>query len=196
MHIELAKKNSGDEATTRHIERRLLENRIILVSRPVDDRMAADVFGKLMVLQADDAKKGITVIINSPGGAIDAGFGIYDVLRLITCPVSCLCAGLCASAGVLIYVGANKGKRYATPNSRFLIHQPTAAAYGQVADVEITAKEIIKLRQRAAELIAREVGKKPEQILHDGKRDFWLEAEAAREYGLVDHVVESWSQIK
>ena len=171
------------------IVRRLLETRTVLVCGPVSDDMARDVMAQLLVLDAQSAAKPIRVVINSPGGAVDAGYAIYDVMRFVRSPVHSICAGLAASAATVILLGAPKEHRYSLPNTRFLIHQPSTGIQGQASDVVIGAQEILKLRQKVNELLARETGRAIEKIAEDTRRDYWMSADEAREYGLITTVL-------
>jgi ATP-dependent Clp protease, protease subunit len=188
---EKSKGGKGPEG----LELKLLEARTILVEGPVSDRMYRNVCAKLLFLEHKDPKADLLMIINSPGGSADTGFGIYDAMRFISCPIKTLCAGLCASAAVLIYLGGTKGKRFSLPNSRFLIHQPSTATFGPASDMEITAREILRTRQRYAEVVAQEIGAQADKIIADSNRDFWLDAEESHKYGLVDKVVKSRTEI-
>jgi ATP-dependent Clp protease protease subunit len=178
------------EGLGRRVEERLLKSRTIILSQPIDDQIARKVIAQLIVLESEDPQKEITLVVNSPGGSADSGFAIYDMARFVSPPVRTICSGLCASAAVIIYLAAPKGKRLSLPNSRFLIHQPSTAAYGTASDIAITAKEILALKQRYNEIVAHETGKSREQIDKDANRDFWLSAEEAKAYGLVDRIVE------
>jgi ATP-dependent Clp protease protease subunit len=142
-------------------------------------------------MEQKDSKKPITVIINSPGGSADAGFAIYDMLRFIKPPVTTVVNGLCASAGILIHLAADKKRRFCMPESRFMIHQPSTMGRGTASDLDITAREILKLRDRYNKIIAETTGKPEAQMLEDARRDFWLDAGKALEYGLVHKVVKS-----
>jgi ATP-dependent Clp protease protease subunit len=177
------------------IVRRLLETRTVLVCGPVSDDMARDVMAQLLVLDAQNAEKPIRVVVNSPGGAVDAGYAIYDVMRFVKAPVYSICAGLAASAATVILLGAPKAHRYSLPNTRFLIHQPSTGIQGQASDVVIGAQEILKLRQKVNELLAKECGKPVEKIAEDTRRDYWLSAEEAREYGLITKIVARASEL-
>lgn len=181
--------------TPESIEAKLLEARIILVEGPVNDKMFHNIVGRLYYLEAKDQKANILVVVNSPGGSADSGFGIYDVMRFVACPITTLCAGLCASAAVLIHLGGRKGRRFVLPNSRFLLHQPSTAMYGQASDMEISAKEILRTRKRFAQIVAQDIGATPEKVETDSNRDFWLNAEESIKYGLADKVVASRSEI-
>jgi ATP-dependent Clp protease protease subunit len=171
------------------IVRRLLETRTVLVCGPVSDDMARDVMAQLLVLDGQSHSKPIRVFINSPGGAVDAGFAIYDVMRFMKSPVHSICAGLAASAATVILLGAPKEHRYSLPNTRYLIHQPSTGIQGQASDVAIGAQEILKLRQKVNELLARETGQSIETIAHDTRRDHWMSATEAKTYGLITTIV-------
>ncbi|GMV79317.1 MAG: hypothetical protein AMXMBFR7_05010 [Planctomycetota bacterium] len=185
-------KSKGPEA----LESKLLKARTIFVQGPVSDKMYASVCARLLYLEHDDADKEITVIVNSPGGSADSGFGIYDMMRFISCPIRTICAGLCASAAVLIYLGGEKGQRFCLPHSRFLLHQPSTQSYGQASDMEITAKEILRTRRRYAEIVAECTGRDADKIQDDSNRDFWLDAVQSLEYGLVDKVIKERKEMK
>jgi len=168
---------------------RMLESRSILIAKPVDRTLMESVARALILLEAEDADKPITVYVNSPGGDADSGFAIYDMLRFSRPPIRTICAGLSASAGVPIFLGGDKGQRYSLPNSRFLLHQPSMSMMGQTTDLEITAAEILKIRTKYNEIISAEIGRSVEDITADCDRDFWLSAQEAVEYGLVDRIV-------
>jgi ATP-dependent Clp protease protease subunit len=174
----------------------LLDHRIIMVAKPVDRELMAQITSQLLVLDAKDPKKPITMYINCPGGDADSGFGIYDAMRLISAPVVTVCAGLAASAAIIIFLGGSKGKRYATPNSRFLIHQPSTRAQGAASDLEITANEIVKLREQYNTIIGGETGTTAKQVERGANRDFWLTAQEAVDYGLASGIVETLKGVK
>ena len=180
-----AKGKSGSD----NLANRLLEARTVLVNGPVTDKMFEYVQSRLLVLEHKDPNAEILVIVNSPGGSADTGFGIYNTMKFVSCPIKTLCAGLCASAGVLIFLGGDKGKRYSLPHSRFLLHQPSTQAFGQASDMEITANEILRTRKKYAEVVAQEIGISAEKVVADSNRDFWLAAEDALKYKLVDKIV-------
>lgn len=177
------------------IVRRLLETRTVLVCGPVSDDMARDVMAQLLVLDGQSQSKPIRVFINSPGGAVDAGFAIYDVMRFVKAPVLSVCAGLAASAATVILLGASKERRYSLPNTRYLIHQPSTGIQGQASDVAIGAQEILKLRQKVNELLARETGQSIDTIAHDTRRDHWMSATEAKTYGLITTIVGQASEL-
>ena len=173
----------------------LLDKRIVLVAKPVDRELAAQITAQLLLLEDKDPEAPITVYVNSPGGDADSGFGIYDIMRFVRPPITTICLGLAASAAVTIFLGGSKGRRFSLPHSRFLIHQPSSYAQGQASDIEITANEIIKIRDAYIESIAEATGRSAKKILDDVNRDFWLTAKEAKEYGLVDRIVESAAEL-
>jgi ATP-dependent Clp protease protease subunit len=144
---------------------------------------------RCLVMEQRDPKKPITVLINSPGGSADAGFAIYDLLRFVRPPVITVVNGLCASAGILIHLATEKKRRFCMPESRFMIHQPSTMGRGTASDLDITAREILKMRDRYNKIIAEQCGKSAEAVLEAARRDFWLDAGQALEYGLVNKVV-------
>ena len=173
----------------------LFEQRIILIAKPVDREMAAQITGQLLVMDAKDGKSPITVYVNSPGGDADSGFGIYDVMKFVRAPITTVCLGLAASAAVIIFVGGQKGRRFTLPHSRFLIHQPSTFSQGVASDIEITANEIIKIRDTYNMVLSEETGRPDKQILKDVHRDFWLNAQESVEYGLSNGVVRSIGEL-
>ena len=170
---------------------RLLKERIIFLTGPVFDQVAAVMCAQLLFLESDNPSKDISVYINSPGGVVSAGLAIYDTMQYIRSPVSTLCIGQAASMGSLLLCAGAKGKRYATPNSRIMVHQPSGGAQGQAADIEIQAREILTLRKRLNEIYVRHTGQTLEAIESKLERDSYMSAEEARDYGLVDQVVEN-----
>jgi ATP-dependent Clp protease, protease subunit len=168
---------------------RFLKTRTILISEEITAEVARRVYQGLLLLESEDPEKPITVIINSPGGEADSGFGIYDMLRFVRPPIRTLVAGLCASAAVLIFIAAEKNSRLSLPHSRFLLHQPSSASFGQASDLEIAANEIIRLRDRYNQLVSEATGKTPETVSQDADRDFWMAAPQALEYGLVSRLI-------
>ena len=170
---------------------RLLKERIIFLTGPVFDQVSAVICAQLLFLESDNPSKDIAFYINSPGGVVSAGLAIYDTMQYIRSPVSTLCIGQAASMGSLLLCSGAKGKRYATPNSRIMVHQPSGGAQGQAADIEIQAREILTLRQRLNEIYVRHTGQTLEAIEGKLERDSYMSAEEAREFGLVDQVVEN-----
>lgn len=168
---------------------RLLKDRIIFLGTPIDDQVANVIIAQLLFLESDDPDKEINVYINSPGGSVSAGLGIYDAIQHIRCPVNTTVVGLAASMGALL-LAAGTGKRYALPNARVMIHQPhTDRVGGQVTDIEITARELIKTKEQMAGILAKHTGQPIERVKEDTERDRWMSADEAKAYGLVDEVV-------
>ncbi len=182
-------------ATPNPYEKALFEARTLLISGPVDDKMLKEATVRCLAMEQKDSKKPITVFINSPGGSADAGFAIYDLLRFVKPPVITVVNGLCASAGILIHLAADKKRRFCMSESRFMIHQPSTMGRGTASDLDITAKEILKLRDRYNRIIADACGKKPEDVTESARRDFWLDAGQALEYGLVCKVVKKRDEL-
>ncbi|GHO43789.1 ATP-dependent Clp endopeptidase proteolytic subunit ClpP [Ktedonospora formicarum] len=168
---------------------RLLKERIIFVGTPIDDQVANSVVAQLLYLQSEDATKDIQMYINSPGGVIYAGLAIYDTMQYLRPEVSTFCMGMAMSMGAVLLAAGQKGKRYALPNSTVLIHQPLGGAEGQAADIEITAREILRLRRSLYEILAKHTGQTTERIMQDSDRNYYLSAQQAAEYGLVDEVL-------
>jgi len=169
---------------------RLLKERVIFLVGGVDDHVANVIVAQMLFLEAENPEKDISLYINSPGGVVTAGMSIYDTMQFIKPDVSTICIGQAASMGALLLASGAKGKRYALPNSRIMIHQPSGGSQGQATDIEIQAREILTLRQRLNEILARHTGQSFETIASDTERDNFKSAEAAKEYGLVDEVLE------
>ncbi|MBS3960102.1 MAG: ATP-dependent Clp endopeptidase proteolytic subunit ClpP [Xanthomonadaceae bacterium] len=169
---------------------RLLKERVVFLVGPVDDYMANVVVAQLLFLEADNPEKDISLYINSPGGIVTAGLAIYDTMRFIKPDVSTICVGQASSMGAFLLAAGAKGKRYALPNSRVMIHQPSGGAQGQATDIAIQAKEILYLREKLNRELAANTGRPLEQIERDVERDFFMAAEDARAYGIVDAVLE------
>ncbi len=170
---------------------RLLKERIIFLSDEVNDQTASLVIAQLLFLESEDTTKDISLYINSPGGSVSAGLGIYDTMKYIKCDVSTICVGMAASMGAFLLAGGTKGKRYALPNSEIMIHQPLGGTKGQATDIKIHADHIIKTRARLNKMLSEATGKPLEIIEQDTERDNFLSAEEALEYGLIDHIMES-----
>lgn len=168
---------------------RLLKDRIVFLGTPIDDHVANVVIAQLLFLEAEDPDKDIYLYINSPGGSITAGMAIYDTMHYVKPDVSTICIGLAASMGAFLLAAGKKGKRYATPNSEILIHQPLGGAQGQASDIEIHAKRIIKVRDRLNHILSDLTGQPLEKIERDTDRDHFMDAEEAREYGIIDEVI-------
>ena len=179
------------------VSERLLKSRTVLLSSEVSPATARKVIEELLVLEADDPDKPITLLVNSPGGEVHSGFAVYDVIRFIRPQVRIVCVGLTASIATIILLAAKKEDRLALPNARLLIHQPLfhGEVFGPASDLEITANEILKTRKHLNEMIAAETGRPLEQVEHDTERDFWLSADEACQYGLISRVVTNRNQI-
>jgi ATP-dependent Clp protease protease subunit len=174
---------------------RLLVDRILFLGTPVDDTVANIVIAQLLFLQMADPKKDIHLYINSPGGSVSAGLAIYDTMQYLTCDVNTYCVGQAASMGAVLLAAGTKGKRFALPNSNIRIHQVLGGAEGQASDVEIRVKHMLKLKQRLNGILSKHTGKAVEQVEKDCDRDYFMTAEEARNYGLVDQVVQSRKEI-
>ena len=170
---------------------RLLKERVVFVVGPIDDMMANVIVAQLLVLESENPEKDINLYINSPGGVVTAGLAIYDTMQYIRCDVSSMCIGQACSAASLLLMAGTKGKRYALPNSRVMIHQPSGGAQGQATDIEIQAREILYLRNRLNGIYVKHTGQPLEKIEQDMERDRFMSAEDAKAYGLIDSVFES-----
>ena len=168
---------------------RLIMDRIIFMGVPVDDYMANIIVAQLLFMESTDAKKDIVMYINSPGGSVYAGLGIYDTMNYIRPDVSTVCTSLAASMGAVLLAGGAAGKRSALEHARIMIHQPSGGAQGQSRDIEITAREIVKIRQELYEILAKHSGKSFEEIETDSDRDYWMKSEEAKAYGLIDEIL-------
>ncbi len=170
---------------------RLLKDRLIFIVGPVEDHMANLVVAQLLYLESENPNKDIHVYINSPGGVVSSGLAVYDTMQFINCDVSTICIGQAASMGALLLAGGTKGKRYALPHSRIMVHQPSAGYQGQVTDISIHAEEVIALKRRLNEIMAKHTGQDVKKVERDLERDNFMGAEAAVEYGLIDTVLAS-----
>ena len=168
---------------------RLLMDRIVFLGSAINDDVANVIIAQLLFLQADNPEKDIYIYINSPGGSVYAGLAIYDTMQFLTCPVNTYCMGIAASMGSFLLAAGTKGKRYALPNSRIMLHQPSGGMQGTAADIEIQAKEILYLRERLNRIYADKTGQPVERINQDLDRDVFMSPEEAKEYGLIDHVI-------
>jgi ATP-dependent Clp protease protease subunit len=193
--VPIVVEQTGRGERTWDIYSRLLVDRIIFLGTAVDDTVSNIVIAQLLFLQMSDAKKDIHIYINSPGGSVTAGLAIYDTMQYLTCDVNTYCVGQAASMGAVLLAAGAKGKRYALPNARILIHQPRGGVQGQASDISIQAKEILRLKDRLNEILAKHCGRKVEQLARDTDRDRFMSADEAKEYGLVDHVVQSRKEI-
>jgi ATP-dependent Clp protease protease subunit len=169
----------------------LLKERIIFLGTPIDDQIANLIIAQLLYLEREDSDKDINMYIHSPGGIISAGLAVYDTMQLLRCDLATICVGECASMATVLLAAGSKGKRYALPNATIHIHQARGGATGQAADVEIMAKEVIRRNQVVKEILARHTGRSMEEVTHDTDRDFFMDAEGAKEYGIIDEVLVS-----
>ena len=168
---------------------RLLKERIIFIGTPINDQIANLTVAQLLYLESEDSSRDINIYVNSPGGVIYSGLGVYDTMQYVQAPVSTICVGLAASMGSVLLTAGEDGRRACLPNSRVMIHQPLGGAEGQASDIEIQAQEILWLRKRLYQIIAHHTGKDMDEIEKDADRNYWMSAEEAAEYGLVDNVL-------
>ena len=168
---------------------RLLKDRIIFIGSAIDDEISNLVIAQMLFLQSEDAEKDISFYINSPGGSVTAGMAIYDTMQFLKCDVSTYCVGQAASMGAVLLTAGAHGKRFALPNARIMIHQPWGGVQGQATDISIQAREILRLRDRLNDILAFHTGKSLEAVVKDSDRDFFMSADEAREYGIVDTVL-------
>ena len=180
---------SGREERVFDIYSRLLKDRIIFLGTPIDDNVANLIMAQLLHLESEDPEKDISLYINSPGGSITSLFAIYDTMNYISAPVSTVCMGMAASAAAVILAGGAKGKRYALPHARIMMHQPHGGAQGQASDIEIQAKLIVQMREQLNEILAEHTGKSIEKVTLDTERDYWMLADEAVEYGVIDSIL-------
>src|ERR1039457_6427048 len=170
---------------------RLLKDRIVFVGTPIDDNVANVIIAQMLYLQSQEPNKDISLYLNSPGGSVTSGLAIYDTIQFVRCDVTTYCVGQAASMGAVLLAAGTKGKRFALPNARIMIHQPWGGVQGQASDISIQAKEILRMRDRLNEILALHTGKPIESIAKDTDRDFFMSAAESRDYGLVDEVVKS-----
>ena len=189
-YVPMVIEQSGRGERAYDIYSRLLKERVIFLVGPVDDMTANVIVAQLLFLEADNPDKDISLYINSPGGSVTAGMAIYDTMQFIKPDVSTLCIGQAASMGALLLAAGEKGKRFCLPNSRVMIHQPLGGARGQASDIEIQAREILYLRERLNQILADRTGQSIETIAKDTDRDNFMSAEQARDYGLIDKVID------
>jgi ATP-dependent Clp protease, protease subunit len=175
---------------------RLLNDRIVFIGTAIDDNVANLVVAQMLFLQMADPKKDINIYINSPGGSVTAGLAIYDTMQFVTCDVATYCVGIAASMGAVLLAAGTRGKRYALPNSDIMIHQVSGGAQGTASDVERTVEWMFKIKKRLIHILSQHTGKTEEQVALDSDRDYWMSAEDARGYGVVDEVVKSRKDVK
>ena len=195
-YIPYVIENTGRGERSMDIYSRLLKDRIIFIGSPIDDGVANSVIAQLLFLQMEDPKKDIHLYINSPGGIVTGGMAIYDTINFLQCDVVTYCIGMAASMATVLLSAGTKGKRFALPNSRVMIHQPSGGAGGQAADIAIAAKEILRWRRTLNEVIAKHTGKTVQQVEKDSDRDYYMSAQEAKDYGIVDHVVVSTREVQ
>jgi len=169
---------------------RLLKDRIIIIGTPINDVVANLSIAQILYLTNEDPERDINIYINSPGGMVYSGLGVYDTIQYVSCPVATICVGLAASLGSVLLAAGAKGHRAALPNSRIMLHQPLGGAQGQASDIEIQAREILWLKQRLYEILAQHTGQDTDTIAKDADRDYWLSSQEAKDYGLIDNVLE------
>lgn len=189
--IPMVVEKSGHAERSYDIYSRLLKDRIIFIGTAIDDNVANLIIAQLLFLQSEDAAKPINVYVNSPGGSVTAGLAIYDTIQFVKPEVCTYCLGQAASMGSLLLTAGAKGKRYALPNSRIMIHQPWGGAQGTASDISIQAQEILRMKDILSELIAFHTGKSKEEVIRDSDRDKFMSAEEAKAYGLVDEVIQT-----
>ncbi len=168
---------------------RLLKDRIIILGSPINDVVASSIVAQLLFLEAEDPDKDINMYINSPGGVVSAGMAIYDTMQYVKCNVATTCIGMAASMGAVLLTAGAEGKRSALPNARIMIHQPLGGAQGQASDIEIEAREIIRIKQQLSEIIASHAKRSVDDIIRDSDRNKWMTSDEAQEYGLIDRVL-------
>ncbi|MCI6592230.1 MAG: ATP-dependent Clp endopeptidase proteolytic subunit ClpP [Spirochaetia bacterium] len=182
---------TGNGERTYDIFSRLLKDRIVFIDGEINDAMADLVVAQILFLESENPEKDISIYINSPGGAVTAGLAIYDTMKYVKCDIQTICMGQAASMAAILLAGGTKGKRYALPSSRVMIHQPRGGVEGQESDISILAKEIIRLKKLSIEYLAKDTGKSTDKIAEDIERDFFMSAQEAADYGVIDHVMPS-----
>jgi ATP-dependent Clp protease, protease subunit len=194
--IPIVIEQTGRGERSYDIYSRLLRDRIVMLGTPIDDHVANVIIAQMLFLQMEDPKKDIHLYINSPGGMVSSGLAIYDTMQFLTCDVTTYCIGMAASMGAVLLAAGTKGKRYALPNARVMIHQPLGGARGQASDISIHAKEILRIKDVLNEILATHTGQPLEKVSKDSDRDFFMDANEAKTYGLVDEVVKSRKEVK
>ncbi len=187
--VPIVVEQTGRGERSYDIYSRLLQDRIIILGSPIDDNVASLIVAQLLFLQAQDAEKDISLYINSPGGIVTAGMAIYDTMQFLSCPVATYCVGQAASMGAVLLAAGAKGKRYALPNARIMIHQPLGGAEGQATDVEIHAREIIRMKESLNAILASHCGRPVDEVARATERDNFMGAEEAKAFGLIDEVL-------
>ncbi len=194
--VPMVVEQTGRGERSYDIYSRLLKDRIVFVGTPIDDIVANLIIAQLLFLQMEDPEKDINVYINSPGGSVTAGLAIYDTMQFVKCDVATYCLGQAASMGALLLCSGAKGKRYALPYARVMIHQPWGGTQGTASDISIQAKEILKLKEQLQRIIVKHTGQPFEKVDRDCDRDYFMSADESKAYGIVDHVIESKLDLK
>ena len=189
MYVPMVVEQTGQGERGYDIYSRLLKDRIIFLGTPIDDAVANLIVAELLFLQSEDPKKDIDLYINSPGGSVTAGLAILDCMKVISCDVKTYCVGQAASMGAVLLSAGTKGKRFALPNARVMIHQPSGGSEGTAADIDIQAKEILKIRTTLNAILAENTGNSVKKIAHDTERDYFMSAQEALDYGIVDSII-------
>ena len=189
MLVPIVVEQTGRGERSYDIYSRLLQDRIVFIGSEINDDVSNLIIAQLLFLQSQDSTKAISVYINSPGGSVTAGLAIYDTMQFLTCDVATYCVGQAASMGAVLLAAGRKGKRYSLPNARIMIHQPWGGAEGKASDISIAAKEILRLKDRLNEILAFHTGRDVKAVANDTDRDYFMSAEEAKAYGLVDEVL-------
>lgn len=190
MYVPMVIEQTGRVERAYDIYSRLLKDRIVFIGTPISDAVANTVIAQMLFLQMDDVNKDINIYINSPGGVITAGLAIYDTMQFVKCNVATYCVGQASSMGAVLLTAGTKGKRFALPNSRIMIHQPWGGVQGTAEDISRQTKEILRLREKVNQILSSHTGRSLEQVKEDTDRDYFMSAQESKEYGLVDEVIE------
>ena len=193
--VPMVIENNGRGERAYDIYSRLLKDRIIFIGTPIDDTIANLIIAQILFLQMEAPDKDISVYINSPGGSVTAGLAIYDTLRFVKCDIATYCVGQAASMGAILLVAGTPGKRYSLPHSRVMIHQPWGGAQGTASDIQIQANEILKMKDELNRILSSHTGKPLEDIVRDTDRDYFMNADEAKAYGCVDHVIQAGEEL-
>lgn len=193
MLVPMVIEQTGKGERAYDIYSRLLKDRIIFLGEPIDEPLANIIVAQMLFLESEDPDKDINLYINSPGGMVTAGMAIYDTMQYVRCPVSTICIGQAASMGALLLAGGSQGKRVALPNARIMIHQPLGGAQGQATDIEIHAREILQMKERLTDILVHHTSQSRRKVKADTERDFFMSAEEAVSYGIIDKVIQSRS---
>lgn len=190
MYVPYVIEQTGRGERSYDIYSRLLKDRIVFIGEAIDDHLANLVIAQLLFLESEDPEKDVNIYINSPGGVITSGLAIYDTMQYIRCPISTICVGQAASMGAVLLAGGDSGKRIALPSARIMLHQPLGGAQGQAVDIQIHAREIMRLKERLNGILVKHTGKAESAIETDTDRDFFMSADEAMAYGVIDKVIE------